>query len=56
MHYSTFSEFREILLRKSQSIVEDETGIPYKSFDPLQWEIHLFGVCVMPVKYFIKTS
>jgi hypothetical protein len=55
MHYGTFSDIREIVQQKSQSILEDDTGIPYKYFDTLQWDVNLFGVYVMPVKDFSKT-
>ena len=52
MHYSTFNEIRDLTLQKSKSILEDDTGIPYKYFDALQWDINLYGVYVMPVKDF----
>ena len=52
MHYSTFNEIKDLTLQKSKSILEDDTGIPYKYFDALQWDINLYGVYVMPVKDF----
>lgn len=55
MHYSTFSEIRDLTQEKSNAILEDDTGIPYKYFDDLHWDINLFGVYVMPVKDFSET-
>ena len=55
MHYSTFSDIRKIVQQKSQSILEDDTGIPYKYFDDLEWDINLFGSYVMPVKDFSQS-
>jgi len=55
MHYKTFNEIMDLTLQKSKSILEDDTGIPYKYFDPLQWDINLYGVYVMPVKDFSET-
>tara|TARA_Y100000385_G_C13089072_1_gene637839 strand:- start:234 stop:1436 length:1203 start_codon:yes stop_codon:yes gene_type:complete len=52
MHYKTFNEIKDLTLQKSKSILEDDTGIPYKYFDALQWDINLYGVYVMPVKDF----
>ena len=55
MHYKTFNEIKDLTLQKSKSILEDDTGIPYKYFDPLQWDINLYGVYAMPVKDFSET-
>ena len=55
MHYGSFSDIREIVQQKSQSILEDDTGIPYKYFDGLEWDINLFGMYVMPVKDFSES-
>ena len=55
MHYGSFSDIRKIVQQKSQSILEDDTGIPYKYFDGLEWDINLFGMYVMPVKDFSES-
>ena len=55
MHYNSFSDIREIVQQKSQSILEDDTGIPYEYFDSLKWEINLYGLYVKPVKDFSQT-
>jgi hypothetical protein len=55
MHYSSFSEIRDLLQQKSNSILEDDTGIPYKYFNTLEWDVNLFGTYVMPIKDFSET-
>jgi hypothetical protein len=55
MHYNSFSDIREMVQQKSQSILEDDTGIPYKYFDSLKWEINLYGLYVNPVKDFSQS-
>ena len=52
MHYSSFSEIRELVQQKSNAILEDDTGIPYKYFNTLEWDVNLFGLYVMPIKDF----
>ena len=39
-------------LQKSNSILEDDTGIPFKYFDHVDWNVNLFGLYVLPVKDF----
>jgi hypothetical protein len=52
MHYATFTHIREIVLDKSQFILEDDTGIPYKVFKPKDWKVRLYGEYAKPVKDF----
>jgi len=52
MHYATFTHIREIVLDKSQFILEDDTGIPYKVFKPKDWRVQLYGEYAKPVKDF----
>jgi len=52
LHYSTFSDIRDLTLQKSNSILEDDTGIPFKYFDHVDWNVNLFGLYVLPVKDF----
>ena len=54
LHYSTFSDIRNIILKSSNFIIEDDTGIPFKHFDPIDWDINLYGVYVKPIKDFSK--
>jgi len=52
MHYATFTNIRDVVLDKSQFILEDDTGIPYKVFKPKDWRVQLYGEYAKPVKDF----
>lgn len=54
MHYTTFSEIRDIVLNSSSFIIEDDTGIPFKFFDDTVWTTRLHGVYENPIKDFSK--
>jgi len=52
LHYNFFSSFRGVVLSKSKTILEDDTGIPYKYFPGDKWYVSLYGVYVAPVSDF----
>jgi len=52
LHYRNFSNLRQLLLNKSNFILEDDTGIPYKFFLHGEWDIQLYGRYRKPVKDF----
>jgi len=52
MSYKTFSVIRDICLRKSKSILQDDTGIALKYIDKAKWTIQFYGNYVTPVKDF----
>ena len=52
LHYGFFSQFRDLILSKSKTILEDDTGIPYKYFPGDKWYVSLYGVYVNPVSDF----
>ena len=54
MHYTTFSEIRDIVLNSSSFIIEDDTGIPFKFFNDTVWTTRLHGVYENPIKDFSK--
>ena len=53
MHDKYFVEIKKLVLAQSQSIFQDDTGIPYRDFkkDP-SWSIQLYGEYEKPVKDF----
>ena len=52
-HYSTFKTIRDKILSHAESILQDDTGVPYKYFkNKLDWKITLFGTYARPVKDF----
>ena len=52
MHYSSFSTIRNLLLEKTQSLFQDDTGIPFKYFDKTTHNFILFGKYVKPISDF----
>lgn len=51
MHYQAFSMVRDFCLKKSNSILEDDTGMPYKCLVD-QFDVKLWGVYEMPIRDF----
>lgn len=49
---SAFSETRNFVLRSSRLILQDDSGIPFRSFLPGDWQIQLFGVYTEPLEIF----
>jgi len=52
LHYGEFSIIRNMILRKSLCVLEDDTGIPYHYFKRQGWEIQLYGAYAKPVEDF----
>ncbi|MFM7015145.1 MAG: hypothetical protein ACKOX3_02350 [Bacteroidota bacterium] len=53
MHYASFTSIKDFTLKKSNYLVQDDTGIPYKNFNDANWKVTLFGIYEKPVKDFI---
>ena len=43
LHRDAFSRSRKYLLTHSASVLQDDSGIPFRLFDRGVWDIHLFG-------------
>ena len=52
MHWPGMGALRTQILETSRTIVEDDTGVPYKYFKAPQWEVRLFGKYSAPDKPF----
>jgi hypothetical protein len=52
LHYKFFTVLRDAILDKSITILEDDTGIPYKYFGKDKWNVSLYGSYVKPVSDF----
>jgi hypothetical protein len=52
MHWPGMSDLRSQILETSRTILEDDTGVPYKYLKPPQWEVRLFGQYSAPDKPF----
>jgi hypothetical protein len=53
LHYGSFTTIRNLTLDKSNYLVQDDTGIPFKYFNNADWKVTLFGIYEKPVKDFI---
>lgn len=53
MHQDMFSDIRNVILAGSESIFEDDTGIPYRFLKGGQFDSFLFGEYQKPVKDFL---
>ena len=42
-HNDDFSAIRDLVLTNSGAVLQDDSGIPYKYFQPDQWNLQLFG-------------
>ena len=54
MHYSFFSEIRNVILENSLTIFQDDTGIPYKYVNNENWSVRHFGSYVKPPSNFAE--
>jgi hypothetical protein len=52
LHGSEFSILRDVLLRRSRLILEDDSGIPLRFLKPPEWSVTLYGKYSKPVKDF----
>jgi hypothetical protein len=53
MHRDTFAEIKRLITENSESLFQDDTGIPYKEFSgKLDWNIQLYGEYKKPIKLF----
>jgi len=43
LHGERFSEARDFLLENSKVLLQDDTGIPFRYFDPKRWQVRLHG-------------
>lgn len=43
LHTAGFSQIRELLLTHSPALLQDDSGIPYGSFDPALWQASFYG-------------
>lgn len=52
VHRQSFSRIRQFLVENSQTIVQDDSGVPLFAFKPDDWQLNLFGTYVGPVGVF----
>jgi hypothetical protein len=52
MHSNNFSQVRGFLLAHSKIILQDDSGIPFRFFDPSKWGVRLYGHYHGPISRF----
>jgi hypothetical protein len=52
LHNRSFSTIRNLILSKAQLVLQDDTGIPLKYYDPARWHRDIFGVYHRPIDEF----
>jgi hypothetical protein len=52
LHGGHFAAVRELLLNRSATIVQDDSGIPFAYFDPTKWRVQAFGHYAGPIPMF----
>jgi len=52
LHNSTFAVMRNAVLKKSMSIVQDDTGVPYRYLPASDWNLTFYGNYIRPVSSF----
>jgi hypothetical protein len=52
LHHGNFSKVRDFLLANSAAMVQDDTGVPLRYYDPKTWDLHPFGRYVGPIGIF----
>jgi hypothetical protein len=50
LHDDQFSRVREMLLARTDVVVQDDTGIPLRHLVAAGWDVRLFGVYAPPIK------
>lgn len=54
LHSGNFKLARDFLLKQSEVIIEDASGIPLSSFPKSEWEFHPFGRYAGPISIFAQ--
>jgi len=52
MHDDRFSLVRSMVLNQSSSLLQDDTGVPYRFFDKAQWTLTFYGKYSAPISDF----
>ena len=54
LHEAEFSLIRDTMLAQCPAILQDDSGIPLRAFDPARWRLLNFGVYANPLDIFKK--
>jgi hypothetical protein len=56
LHYGDFSTLRDLILSRSEFVLQDDTAVPYRYFKKGKWQVQLFGIYTQPVKDFTNVE
>ncbi|HLP11765.1 MAG TPA: hypothetical protein VK177_07490 [Flavobacteriales bacterium] len=53
MHAANFTDIRNVILKRTVNLLQDDTGIPYRCIDDSnEWDLTLFGTYEKPINLF----
>ncbi len=52
LHQPQFGALRALLLEHASMVLQDDSGLPFGTYDPRRWEAHLFGTYRGPISLF----
>lgn len=52
LHDDLYAGIRGIILNNSAAVLQDDSGVPYRFFEPEKWERYLYGVYEKPIRDF----
>ncbi len=52
MHNEEFSTIRNLITSQSSTVLQDDSGIPLKNFDPAKWNLEFYGNYTQPIALF----
>jgi hypothetical protein len=52
LHTANFNTIRNLILEDSKTVLQDDTGVPYKYFVKAGWEVKLYGKYAPPIRDF----
>jgi len=52
LHSGGFNKVRDFLVANSAAMVQDDSGVPLRYYDPKKWELHPFGRYLGPIGVF----
>ncbi len=54
MHQNNFSWIRDLILERSPSYLQDDSGMPLAAFDPKKWDLTFYGHYDAPIQLFAE--
>jgi hypothetical protein len=52
LHQNSFSIMRDLILKNTQALLQDDSGVPFKFLNDSTWNVQLFGKYTKPIGLF----